>query len=254
MIKRNRIKIANGKRLNVVKLNDIHFPFADYKAVNVALAACRVIKPQIIVLDEIHDFYSLSRFDKDPKRIASLQEELDEATEFLRELRTDNKKARIILMDSNHLRRLRKYLWSKAPGLSSLRSLRLKELLELEKWDVEYKDVFMFRDFLFKHGDIIRKFAAYTAKGEHEKEGVSGMSGHSHRIGQHYSRKRGGFYTWIESGCLCDLNPEYIEGVSDWQHAIGLVSFKWSSKHFVAYPIPIVDYQLLWADKTILYK
>jgi len=110
---------------------------------------------------------------------------------------------------------------------------------------------FVYEHYLFKHGDLVRKFASYTAKGEFDKEGMSGASGHSHRLGQHYVRKRGGFYTWLESGCLCDLNPEYIEGTADWQQGLSLVTFRENSNHFTATLIPIVDREILWGDVSL---
>ena len=96
---------------------------------------------------------------------------------------------------------------------------------------------------MFKHGDIIRKWSSYTARGEQEKEGMSGASGHSHRLGQFYHTVRGGKYTWMECGMLCSTDQEYLEGrIADWQLGIGLVIF-WGT-HYRAIPIPIIDYRI----------
>jgi len=241
------LKTAN--RFNIVSLTDWHVPFEDGKAINAVFKFCKKIQPEIIIVHEIHDFYSLSRFDKDPSRINNLQDELDRANEYLAILRGICPKSRIILLNSNHLDRLRKYLWRQAVELSSLRSLKLSNLLELEKNNIEYGgDMFIYKKFLFKHGDIVRKFSSYTAKAEFDKEGMSGCSGHSHRLGKLYTTKRGGKYVWVESGCLCDLKPEYIMGVADWQHGFSLISFKGNS--FYATPIPILaDYDIpFWMD------
>ncbi len=84
-----------------------------------------------------------------------------------------------------------------------------------------------------------------------DREGMSGQSGHTHRCSAYYVTKRGGSYTWSEAGCLCDLQPEYIDGVADWQHGVGLVSFEKKGVQFYARTIPIIEYRLMWGDITI---
>jgi len=76
-----------------------------------------------------------------------------------------------------------KYLRSKAEELSDLRCMKLKELLELDKFNIEFKKTFTFRKVLFKHGNIVRQHSSYSAKAEMDKEGTSGASGHTHRLG-----------------------------------------------------------------------
>jgi hypothetical protein len=102
-------------------------------------------------------------------------------------------------------------------------------------------DTFIYRDFLFKHGNLISKDAGMTARRELQSEGMSGASGHSHRLAQIYLRDRSGEYTWIESGCLCDLNPEWMDSTANWKHGLSIVSFKQDSDTYFATPIPIID-------------
>ena len=154
------------------------------------------------------------------------------------------------MLESNHLARLKRYLWSQAPELHGLRALRLENLLQVDKTGLEFKEIFRFNNFLFKHGDIVRKHSGYTAKAEFDKEGVSGASGHTHRLGVYYTTKRSGKYVWLECGCLCTLRPEWIRGVPDWQHGLGLISFG-DDGHFEAKAVPIINYQILWGDTRI---
>lgn len=235
------------KLFNIVKLNDMHVPFEDKEVVKVAFDFCKRLQPDIIVTDEWHDFYPLSRFSKDPTRLNDLQIELDMVEEYYGKLRKACPESRILMLDSNHLKRMKKYIRTKAQELACLRNLDMENLLDLGKHNIEYMDVFSCRGYLFKHGNRINKHSAYTAKNELEEEGVPGASGHSHRLGQHYKRKRGGRYTWIECGCLCDLNPEYMEGkIADWHHGLGLVQFKGNSRHFMAHTISITDNEIIW--------
>lgn len=229
-------------RYNIVSLGDWHVPYEDREAIKAALKFVEKLQPNIIVLHEVHDFYKLSRFDKDPDRRDNLQTELDIATGYFNQVRAENPDARIILTKSNHLDRLRRYLWANAQGLSSLKSLEIENLLNLRANNIEYMESLLYNNVLFKHGNLVSKEAGMTARRELQAEGLSGVSGHTHRLAQIYRRDRSGNYMWIEGGCLCQLQPEYIEGVSNWQHGFSIVSFdnEDSNKYF-AMPVPIID-------------
>lgn len=227
-------------RFNIISLTDWHIPFQDNRAIQAAIDFCEEVQPNVLILHELHDFYSLSRFDKDPSRIDSLQAELDEVSGYLDELRAACPAARMILLKSNHLDRLKKYLWSHAQALSSLRALEMATILGLDRFEIEYMDHFIYNNFIFKHGDLVSKDAGMTARRERQSEGMSGVSGHTHRLAQIYHRDRSGEYSWTESGCLCDLNPEYLnDKIANWQHGMSIVSFEGRS-HF-AMPIAIQD-------------
>lgn len=234
----------------MASFHDFHVPYEDSVVIDLMLDWCKLVQPEIIILHEIHDFYELSRFDKNPARKESLQKEIDEANDYIFKFRKVCPKSRIILLESNHLDRLRKYLWRKAPELDSLRCLQLDKLLELEKLNIELKPFFMFKGVLFKHGDIVRKFSSYTAKGEFEREGVSGASGHSHRLGMYFHRVRGGAYVWVEGGCGCKLTAEYVDGITNWQNGFSYFSFEEKGKHFTPHVVPIINHQLAWGGKV----
>jgi hypothetical protein len=243
-----------GEFIDIVKLNDWHIPYEDKRAVNCALNFCKETQPEIIIMDEVHDFYALSKFDKDPARKEDTQTEIDMATKYFKRLRKYCPDSRIILLESNHLDRLRRMLWKEGKAIASLRCLEIQNLLELEKLDIEYKPYFMYKGVMFKHGDLVRKYAAYTAKGEFEKEGCAGATGHTHRLGIHFTTKRGGSYCWAECGCLCDLNPEYINGVPDWQHGIGLFTFEKNGTQYFPQVIPIIHGKIIHGGKIITHK
>tara|TARA_B100001964_G_C14113519_1_gene545000 strand:+ start:14 stop:712 length:699 start_codon:yes stop_codon:yes gene_type:complete len=230
----------------------MHVPFEDKSAVDVAFKFCEFIQPDVIVMHEWHDFYLLSRFSKDPERQGTLQDEIDGVNKYVKKLRKLCPKADFYLLESNHLNRLKKYLWYDARALASLRSLKLEELLNLKEYGVTLREHFSHEGFLFKHGNLIRKYSGYTAKGEFEKEGVSGCTGHTHRLSQYYETKRGGSFTWVESGCLCKiLDVEYIEGTANWQQGLALVSFLTGTDHFYAAPIPIINYQIHFGETIV---
>lgn len=107
--------------------------------------------------------------------------------------------------------RLERYL-KKHPELYSLDALKLPNLLGLDKFNIEYKDKgFKLGSLKIIHGTIVRKYSGYTARAEMEKHDCSGISGHVHRLAIYYKRTPTRDLMWAESGCLCDLNPEYID-------------------------------------------
>ena len=75
------------------------------------------------------------------------------------------------------------------------------------------------------------------------------MSGHTHRLGMHFKRNRGGNYVWVESGCLCNLDPEWIDGTADWQHGVGVFTFKRGGRHFFPSYAQIINGEILWGNK-----
>ena len=242
MKKQNKIK--------VVSLTDWHVPYEDPKVVNLMIEWCRSEQPEIIVMHELHDFYLLSRFEKNPERQFTLQDEIDKVNEYMAKLRKACPKARLILLNSNHLDRLRKYIWREADGLAGLRALNIEGLLELKKFNIEFKEFFVFKDVLFKHGDIVRKFSSYTAKGENEREQTSGCSGHTHRLGMYFHTTRGGAQVWCETGCGCLLTPEYIKGIPNWQNGFAVFCFEEKGRHYYPTVVPIINHQIFWGNKT----
>lgn len=240
------------QQIDIVGIHDLHVPYHDKEAVSCAFNFCEQVQPTYIVLHEWHDFYSLSRFSKDPARKADLQYELDLTLELLRDLRKRCPGSKMIMLKANHTDRLQRYLWNEAPALSSLRSLRIEEVMGLAELDIDYMQHFIYKDFLFKHGSVVRKDSSYTAKAELLREGMSGASGHTHRLGAHYRTLRGGSYVWIEGGCLCDLNPEYMDGdVANWQHGFSVVTFEKEGHQFYAQTVPIIDGKLMWGGEMI---
>jgi len=234
----------------IVRLCDAHIPYHDEDVMNIALKITRTLRPTTVIIDEWIDFYSLSKFDKDPKRKLQLQDDLDLTHQWLKKLRNALPRCEIIMLESNHDKRLRKYLHSKAEELCGLRCLQLEKLLGLESLNIKYRRMYWFRGVLFKHGSIVRNQSAYTAKGERDKEGTSGNSGHTHRMGSHFKTLRGGQYTWTEGGCLCDpRQAEYIDGTADWQQGISGFDFIKDSKRFYPFLIPIIDKKAVFARR-----
>lgn len=230
-------------------LSDIHAPYEDDKSMKVVCEFSEWFKPhKVFILGDLVDFYQLSKFDKNPLRMDHLQDDIDIARSCLEMIRTSNPKAQIWLFEGNHCTRLRKWLWSH-PEIASLRGLSINELLTLRQYNVHWVpalDDFVHHGIYLEHGDIVRKHSAYTARGMMEKRGVSGISGHTHRAGMHYLTNMGGDFVWVENGCLCNRNPEYVKS-PNWQNAFTVGYFK--NDRFTMSQVLIPDGKAVYAGK-----
>lgn len=207
-----------SKKNTFVAIGDIHFPFHNPSALAETIDFIDSYKPKnIILLGDIVDCYALSRFDKEPSRILSLQKEFDLATDFICKLKEICPKSKIIYIEGNHERRLQKYLDSH-PEISSLRSLNIPLLLNLDELDVPYVKSFTLGDMYFHHGEIVRKYSGQSARGELDKTDMSGISGHTHRLSHYFRTTTHRSLQWLEAGCLCILDPIYIQTKPDWQN------------------------------------
>lgn len=237
-----------------VFIPDVHVPFSDPGAVRAALGFIKHVDPHIIIqLGDLVDFYALSRFSREPSRVLSLQPELDAACDFFGKVRDAAPNSRIYYLRGNHEYRLTRYLWDRAPEVSGLRGLKLPELMNLKWHGVEYVESGVWdvnRLFVAKHGNLARSRSGATAGAEMDRLGFSGVSGHTHRLGQVYRRVYGGEYTWLEAGCLCDRNPEYLEGQTpDWQH--GMAWGEIARDRFHCGLVPIISGRITWGGMEI---
>ena len=74
--------------MRTVIANDFHGQFRDKKTCGMLFNFIKREKPDRIILNgDIVDFYSISRFDKDPSRKEDLQDELNDGYNLLWEIR-----------------------------------------------------------------------------------------------------------------------------------------------------------------------
>lgn len=228
----NKVKVEMKKIEKTLIIPDMHCPYEDYRALHGVYQFIKEYKPdRIIQLGDMVDFYALSRFSKDPDRLTGLQGEIDVARYHLEQIRKVHK-GELVVLEGNHEARLQKYLMNN-PEFSSIRAVnKVEKLLGMDDFDVKYRKNYTMSGFLWKHGHLVRKNSAYTARGEFEAEGTSGGSGHTHRMGSHYKTNRSGAHAWFEFGHICDPSKaEYMEGkVPDWQAGFGIFEIDKSRK------------------------
>ena len=130
--------------------------------------------------------------------------------------------------------------------------INLYLILEFDRLKIHYEDKNQIRYgcVIIKHGTLIRKFAGYTAKGEFEKNGMSGVSGHSHRLAQYRHTNEADSYIWTEAGCLCQLDADYLDGTTpNWNQGFAIGYFKENSKRFIIETVPIIKQRAMYGGK-----
>lgn len=230
-----------------VCLPDSHGFLIDWQAAEAALAFVRYYRPvRVFLLGDHVDFDSISRFDGPNERLARAGEDVQECSKFLAKVRESAPEARIHYLKGNHEARYAKFLW-KYPQMAALlkaQGMDLPVFLKLGEHRIEWEEsgsLLVNDRLIVKHGHMVRQRSGYTATGELERNGVSGISGHTHRLGQVYKRNRTGILTWVESGCLCKYDPDYMEGqLSDWCQGLSFGTVSLRGHGFSVHTAPIV--------------
>lgn len=234
-----------------VFIGDLHIPYEDKHCVQLVLNFISWFHPHFVfIVGDCIDMYQLSVFDKQPDRALQIGDDIKETRAFLSQLRAVAPRAEIIYFEGNHEDRLRKFLW-KHPEIAKIEEIQLPSLLHLADFNIKLVgglEDYDYHNFQIEHGGIIRKHSAYTAKGQMEARGTSGISGHSHRMGSHFKTNRGGDFVWYENGCLCDRNPEYVKH-PDWQNGFTVGYFKRGNSRFTVEQICITGGKLVYAGR-----
>lgn len=210
------------KTLKAVSLSDIHFGHEDVRSLKTALDFVNQEHPDLIVLNgDILDCYDASSFLKNPELVGGFQSEIKKCKSLLKIMRNNHPTAKMVFIEGNHEDRIKKMLWSSPVLAKIFPGQDLNKLLELSSLDishVSYGDALKINNFTFTHG---HKVSAKAPNDYMVSYGTSGTSGHTHKLSATFKRVGGKTLHWIESGCLCDLKPEYIKGNADWHHGFG---------------------------------
>jgi len=200
---------------NILILSDIHFPYQDNKALELALNYGLENKVNAVYLNgDIADFYQCSRFTKD-RRLRDMAGELEIVRNFLKQLQ-ELFKCPIYYKIGNHEKRYEDYLMIKAPELLGIDDFKLEQLLRFREFGVTLvkdKQMALAGKLPILHGhEWFGGFAppVNPARGLFMKAKESCIVGHHHRTSEHTEKTLSGDVTTTWStGCLCGLEPEY---------------------------------------------
>lgn len=121
-------------------INDLHIPFHDSKAINVALDIIEDYKCSTIYLNgDVLDFYNInSHGPKHPAVGTLLEDELSIARIWLKDLRKRFKKQNIVFVYGNHEDRLERYILKNAKALYGI--ISLDKLLGLKDLGIKWHE------------------------------------------------------------------------------------------------------------------
>lgn len=222
----------------ILSLSDAHIPFHDRPAVEAAVKWGRKWKPDVVLINgDWCDFYSVSRWERDPKH-RDLSKEMELCKESLCWLRRQFKKALFVYKIGNHEERWDKYVWNKAPELFNLPQVRLEELLDFEGLGIQrVADVPVLAGALpIFHGHEFQTSAnnpVNPARGAFLRAGGSCLIAHHHRTSSHGESDWDHTETMAWSqGCLCGLSPKYAR-VNRWNHGFAVIEVRSDSQYSV---------------------
>jgi len=206
----------------IIVVSDLHIPQHHKEGVDALIKRVRTWHPgKVVLLGDILDSYSISRYLKDPAA-PNLQEEIDATKDVLRRLRAAIGRGCIEYLSGNHEDRLRRVLWE-VPGLNGLKALSLPELLGVSesRWRPYDKDAYLrIGSIAFHHGGDTKRNTEGTAK---ERLTAAGEEtrviccGHTHRLSVTYIRDRLGLGASVETGCLQDpIKADYLKTRKLW--------------------------------------
>jgi predicted phosphodiesterase len=234
-------KPKNGLSDFAIVMNDLHFPMQCQKSIDIAFSVIDELKPKTIVINgDSLDMLAISRYPKDIRKQFNLLTERIEYHKFLHSLLEVSSGAQIIEVHGNHsgdstFGRWWRYLSERIGELACLPEI--EKTLSYEniflgdfKKNIQMADyVELNDDLVVLHGDVVRKFGGYSARGTLEKYYQSSIMGHTHRVGYTAQRipsigkrKDKQIYAY-EMGCLCKISALYASE-PNWQNAFGIIS------------------------------
>lgn len=219
-----------------IVLSDLHVPFYDRKLLGVWMERLEEgPSPHrnwdgVDIIGDFIDCYTLSRFDTNPVRKDTFQQEVDDGFGILTDIRKLAPNADIRYSEGNHEDRLRKMLWGKSKPLAHLRNLTISNLLRLDELGIKYhttQNPYKIGDLWYTHGDILRKHAGQSARAKSESIYGSVMVGHCHRMGWSPYTTWNGITDAYECGHMADVAQlDYVRNVCfNWQAG-------WAEVHF----------------------
>lgn len=210
--------------VNVI-VSDIHYPHHDADALDSALNLITALEPHRVGINgDTGDYFQISTHNRQGRGKETLQKEINGTNSIRSKVRQSAPNALIDENWGNHEERITEFIRKDSNPFAYLDAVQPEKLFHWEENEITPHGTNGYRlrpGFLVKHGTLIRGEGGITAKAERMAAGINGVSGHTHRLAKY--RKDG--YTpqeWHEGGCLCRLDPDYVE-VPNWQHGLLII-------------------------------
>lgn len=223
-----------GKTIGI--LCDIHIPYHDFDALGIAIRELQRQNIDTLILNgDILDCYQLSRFNKEPTKMA-IKEEIEMVCNFLNDLFLALPKTKIIFKFGNHEERFESFILQKAPELYGFECFELDNLIKIEYTRLFNKPLqvdFVKNKRIIEVGDLDiihgHEFGASVfspvnaSRGFYLRAKANVIGGHCHQSSEHTESNINGKITGAWSiGCLSDLHPKYLP-INKWNTGFAIV-------------------------------
>lgn len=210
-------------------LSDIHVPYHDETALRLAVEHCKASSIDALVLNgDIGDFYSISRWDKNPAK-RNFKAEIQAQRQMLAWLRQEFPEIPIVLKKGNHEERWDLWLYQHAAEISDDKIMGLDNWLHLDRHGITLvgdKRPILAGKLPLLHGH--EKGSGISApvnqaRGAFLRLHHTVLEGHGHRTSGHCEPDMWGreVFCW-STGCLCNLHPDYAR-LNKWNHGAAIV-------------------------------
>lgn len=227
-------------------LSDIHVPYHDEAAFRIAVNYGLDREADTVILNgDIMDCFSLSRWEKDPRK-RDFPAEVRAGRQLLGTIRDAFPDARIVYKEGNHEERFSSYLRLKAPELLGLPEFTWESVFELDDLNIEWVsdkrplrigklNVIHGHEYRFAISNPVNPARGYYLRGQ-----CHCLGGHFHQHSEHSQKnlEQKVVSTW-STGCLCDMHPDYAP-LNNWSQGFAFVSVS-SAGAFSVSNLRIVD-------------
>lgn len=187
--------IITGKKALII--SDIHVPYHDRESLMIALKKGKDEKADTIIINgDFCDFYSISFWEKDPRK-RDFAGEVMACKVVLETIRRLFPKQKIIFKVGNHEERYERFMKLKAPELLGIDAFKLEEILDFKKYSVEIvpdKRIIKIGRLNIVHGHEFGKalFSPVNpARGLYMKGKAIALCGHYHVTSNHNEKTMG---------------------------------------------------------------
>jgi predicted phosphodiesterase len=198
----------------ILFISDIHIPYQDNKALELALQYGKDKKINTILLGgDIMDMYATSDHEKLPGA-RDLNEEIEATFYFLSSLKKHFPECNIYYKEGNHERRWLRFLMRKSPEIIGVHEFRLDVILKLGQLGITWipnEQLIKAGDLNIIHGNEMKGGSNNQGKFMFDRAKKSILAGDKHKTNEHIeSNIDGEVYGGWGVGCLCELQPDYL--------------------------------------------
>lgn len=197
----------------ILIMPDTHAPYHSEAALSVFLNVAKAIKPDaLVILGDLFDCYSVSRFPKDPSRKARLRDELADGMSVPDRIEALGIPS-VYFLEGNHELRLKALVCNDAPALDGMVSIQDELRVKERGWHwVNYKKSLQLGRMRYSH-DFGRHGVNAGRQGLLDV-GANIAFGHTHKLGTWYQGTiADGAHVAINCGWLGDVE------MVDYRHA-----------------------------------